>query len=329
MAARWLYEDGIADERAILIENGRIIEAHIERHGTIKAGLIAEARLTKILVAGKRAIAALADGSEILLSPTPKGLTEGAALMVEIRRAAINEQTRFKLPLGRPARDDIAVTVPSLYERIEAGNIPVRQCYAHEADHFAESGWHELTEEARSGIIDFDGGNLILSVTPAMTLLDVDGDLPPHKLSLAAASASAAAIRRLDLQGSIGIDFPGLSSKTERQSVAEAFDDAMSAGDYERTAMNGFGFMQIVKRRTGPSLPEILQHDMMHGLAAELLRRAERDRGSGGMRIAAHPAIIKMLEKHADWLEQLANRTGRPVSLRADPKLSIGGGYAE
>jgi len=324
----WLYEDGIGEARAILVEQGRIVEARIEREGAIRSGLIAEAKLVKQLVAGKRGIATLSDGSELLLSPLPKGLTEGASLMIEVKRAAISEKTRFKLPLARPAPDRPATPAPTLLQQIEADNIPVRKCFAHEADHFAEAGWHEAIEEARSGQVEFVGGSLIISITPAMALIDVDGGLPPLPLALASAKAAALAIRRLDLQGSIGIDFPGLEAKADRQAVAEAFDAAMT-GNFERTAVNGFGFLQLVKRRTGPSLPEILRGSLMRGHVLELLRRAERDHGAGDMQLVGHPAIVKKLEKHPSWLEELGKRTGRAVSLRADPKLAIGGAYAQ
>ena len=324
----WLYEEGIGEARAILVEQGRIVEARVERQGGIRAGLVAEAKLVKQLVAGKRGIAQLEDRSELLLSPLPKGIAEGASLMIEVRRAAISEQTRFKLPLAKPAPDKSPTLAPTLLEVIEAEHIPVCQCFAHEEDHFAQAGWYEVIEEARSGQVEFTGGSLIISITPAMALIDVDGDLPPLPLALTSAQAAALAIRRLDLQGSIGIDFPGLGSKADRQAVAETFDTAMT-GDFERTAVNGFGFLQLVKRRSGPSLPEILQGSLMRGHVLELLRRAERDRGTGALQLVGHPAIVKKLEKHPGWIEELGRRTGRAVSLRADPKLAIGGAYAE
>lgn len=320
----WLYEDGIGEERAILIENGQIAEARIYPHGAIRAGMIAPAKLGKKFGDGRRAIAEMADGCEILVSPLPKNAAEGMAVTIEVKRAAISEKTRFKLPMAHIAEDQSPKNAPNLREEIGEAQL----CHPHEADRFAEHGWHEVIEEARSGTISFAGGNLLISVTPAMTLIDVDGDLPPLPLSLAAATASARAIRRLDLQGSIGIDFPGLASKEERLAVAEAFDAAMT-GPFERTAVNGFGLLQLVKRRKGPSLPEMLQHRQMRGHAMDLLRMAQREKGSGEMILVAHPAILSQLHTNPAWLEQLARRTGRTIGLRAEPKLSIGGYYAE
>lgn len=328
MMAEWLYEDGIGEERALLLENGTVVEARIERHGEIKAGLIAQARLVKQLVPGKRGIAELPDGRELLVAPLPKRITEGAEMIVEVRRAAISEQTRFKLPLARPAIDQTPRAAPTLLEQISASGIAVRRCHAHEGDHFAENGWYDILETARSGQAGFRDGSLIISVTPAMTIIDVDGEGPAPKLALAAAQACAKMIRLLGLQGSIGIDFPGMESKADRQAAADAFDGAMT-GDFERTAINGFGFMQIVKRRTAPSLPELLQSATMRAYALELLRRSERARGTGTIQLAAHPAVIQSIEMRPDWFAELERRTGRPACLRMDPKLAIGGAYAE
>ncbi len=322
--SEWLYEDGIGEERAILIDQGRILEARISRHAGIKAGLAVQAKLVKQLTPGKRGIVQLASGEEMLLSPLPKGLTEGGSVIVEVTRAAIEEASRSKLPLCRAAVDRVPAPAPTLHEHIGEA----RLCHAHDTDLFAENGWYEVIEEARTGHVIFTGGSLIISITPGMMVIDIDGELPPLALAMAAATAAGQAIRRLDLQGSIGIDFPGVADKAGRQAIAEALDAAMS-GPFERTGVNGFGFLQLVKRRTGPSLPEMLQHDRVTGHTLELLRMAQRDRGTGVLTLVANPAVTAKLAAHPDWLETLAKRSGRAVSLRSDPKLAIGNHYAE
>ena len=322
--AEWFYEDGIGEERAILVEQGRIIEARIAPHDGIKAGLVAETQLVKQLIAGKRGIARLAGGADVLVSPLPAGVTEGGSFIIEVTRAAIDEKSRFKLPLARPAVDKAPRLAPTLREFIGDAAI----CRPHEADRFSEFGWHEVIEEALTGEVTFAGGSLQISVTPAMTLIDVDGDLPPFALAQAAATAAALAIRRLDIQGNIGIDFPGVADKIQRQAIAEAFDGAM-IGPFERTAVNGFGFLQLVKRRTGPSLLEMMQHQRIVRAAAASLGMAERDGRAGPMTLTAHPAIVAALFARPEWTDELARRTGRAVSLRADAKMAIGGYYAE
>lgn len=324
----WIYDAGIGEDRAILIEGGKIAEARIERHDGIKPGAIMKAQLATRLIANSRGIVRMDDGSEALLSPLPKGVDEGASLMVEVTRTAIDEKSRHKLPQVRASSDAELCAAPTLLDRIAETGIPVRQYHAYEPDSFEEHGWGEVLEEARSGIVGFPGGTLQIALTPAMTLIDIDGDVKPVDLALAAAKAVAAAIRRLDIQGNIGVDFPALTDKLDRNRVAEAFDDAMVA-PCERTAINGFGFMQIVTRRARQSLSEMLHYRSVTAHTFELLRRAERHADPGAMQLVTHPAITAKLEQRPEWIAELARRTGRAVSLRVDAKLAMGGGYAE
>jgi hypothetical protein len=128
--------------------------------------------------------------------------------------------------------------------------------------------------------------------------------------------------------GSIGIDLPTLSDRAERLAAAAAID-ALLPQPFERTAVNGFGFLQIVRRRSGASLMELLAADPVQAAARALLRRAERARGRGGMALAAAPAVIARLEVRPDWLDLLRRRTGASLALRADPALAISAGHAQ
>lgn len=314
----------------MLVEDGQIIEARIERHDGVKPGMICHARLVETVVAGARGIVKLVDGGDALLSPLPKGLAKGEQLMVEITRTAIDEKSRFKLPQAKPAVGiEAERTAPTLRERIGASGLAVDLYRPHDPqDTFEAHGWSEVLEQARSGVVPFDGGSLRIALTPAMTLIDIDGNLPPVALGLKAAQASARCIRLFDIQGNIGIDFPALDDKADRKRVVDTFDGAM-AGDYERTAINGFGFLQIVTRRSRQSLPEMLQYRAATAYALALLRRAERDRGTGPLVLVAHPASARQLAERNDWIGMLSERLGRSVSLREDPSLAMEGGYAE
>src|SRR6185369_7327824 len=118
--------------------------------------------------------------------------------------------------------------------------------------------WDDVIEQARSGTVQFAGGELRLSPTPAMTLIDVDGYLAPDDLAVLGAAEAAKAIRRLDIGGSIGIDLPTAGSKAARQAAAAAIDQHLPQ-PFERTAVNGFGFVQIVRPRLRASLVELAQ----------------------------------------------------------------------
>ncbi len=318
----WLYEAGIGETRALLVEHAQIIEAILERDDdTPRAGSVVEGRLTAILVPKKRGIVTLSTGGEALIEPIPSGVTEGARLTVEIVREAIAERGRPKLPkaVGSNAPPGPA---PSVSGRIEATGLPIRTLTPAGPDLLEQSGWSELLDEAMNGEIGFAGGALRISLTPAMTLIDVDGDMPPADLAKAGAAAAGAAIRRLDITGSIGIDLPTMASKAERLAAAGAFD-AMLPQPFERTAVNGFGFMQIIRRRVRASLPELLQADPALAAALALLRRAERTPGAGLLTLNAHPHVIDRIAARPAWIKTLEQRTGAPVRLLGAPNRPI------
>jgi hypothetical protein len=317
--AEWLYEAGIGENRAVLVEAGEIVEALIELPGALRLGSVVEGRLTAILVPGRRGVVTAGAG-EIVVEPLPPALTEGRAVRVEIVREGIAEAGRPKLPRGRitdaPVRE-----ADTLAERL--GIAPT---VTHGPDPLEAAGWSELLEEAATGEIAFSGGALRMSLTPAMTLFDVDGSLPPAELGVAGAAAAARAIRRFGIGGSIGIDLPTLASKAERQAVTAAVD-AVLPQPFERTAMNGFGFLQIVRRRERPSLPELLQADPAGAAARALLRRGEWATGAGERLLTAAPPVVSRIEANREWLQALARRIGAPVALRAEPGLAISAGH--
>ena len=324
----WLYEAGIGENRALRLENGELVQVRIERaDGRARPGAVVEAKFTRQWVAGKSGIVTLPDGQEALLQPLPAGATEGSMVRVEIVRAAISERGgQAKRAKARPAEADSALRDgPDLLAELAASGLPVRHIHAHEEDVLARHGWHEAMEQAETGRIDFEGGSLLVSLTPAMTLFDVDGPLAPFELAKRAAREVARALVRFDIRGNIGVDFPTLQAKAERSAVTAIFDDHMAA-NCERTAINGFGFLQVVSRKLQPSVPEILQADRVANAALALLRQAERDRGAGPMRLAVHPAVANKLAP--PLLEELARRTGRSISVEARGEIAIDGGSA-
>lgn len=324
--AEWLYEEGIGEDRAILVENGVIVEAIIELPGRpVRAGAVLSGRLTSILIPGKRGIVALEGNGEALLEPLPSMLSEGSMLHVEVLREAIAEAGGTKLPKVR-ATDAAECEAPSLPERLATNGAKLTKLSSTGPDMFEQAGWSELLEEAASGEIAFTGGALRMSLTPAMTLFDVDGALAPAALAVAGAGAAARAIRRFGICGSIGIDLPTLPSREERQAAAAAFD-AVLPQPYERTAVNGFGFLQIVRRRERASIPEIVQGDPAGASARALLRLAERTPGAGQRTLHAAPAVAAHIERHPEWMKTLSRRIGASVSLQAEQGLAISAGY--
>ena len=323
--AEWLHEAGIGEDRAILVEDGAILEAAIELPGRLRAGTVAQGRLDTIMLPARRAMVALDGGGEALLEPLPAGLAEGRRVTVEIVREPIPERGRPKLARCRITRAPVGPG-PPLLERLRASGLPVSTLDASGNDRFEEAGWSELLEQAQTGDISFPGGALRMSLTPAMTLFDVDGALDPAALAVAGARASASAIRRLGIGGSIGIDLPTLGARADRQAAAAALD-AVLPQPFERTAVNGFGFLHVVRRRERPSLPEVLREDPVGAAARALLRAAERAPGAGERMLHASPEVVERLRSDPGWIELLARRVGAPVALSADPAIGLGGGY--
>ena len=140
-------------------------------------------------------------------------------------------------------------------------------------------------------------------------------------------NSAAEAIRRFGISGSIGIDLPTVADKAGRQAAAIAFDEILPQ-PFERTAVNGFGFLQIIRRRERASLIEIVQADLVLAAALALLRRAERTLGFGTLTLQANPAVLARIESRPNWIDALAQRLGAPVALRPDPALAISAGHA-
>jgi len=316
--AEWLYEEGIGENRAILVEDEDIIAAAIELPGEMRCGSVLAGRLVRIAIPGRRGIVAT-DQGEVMVEPLPPRLTEGQNIRVEIVREPIAEPGHPKFAKGRITDADEREG-PSLAQRIGSPRpLPLLG-----PDLFHEAGWSEVIGEAIEGVIDFPGGELRMSLTPAMTLFDVDGFLLPVELALAGAEAAAFAIRRLDIGGSIGIDLPTVPLREDRLRIVAALD-AVLPRPFERTAVNGFGFLQVIRRRERRSLPELLQWDPAGGEARDLLRTAER--AVGGCELAAAPAVIARLRANPGWLETLARRIGGPVALREDSSLTTWQGH--
>lgn len=308
----WLIERGVGETRAVRLEADQIVEARVLLDGILPAGTIVEARLREV---GVPALAE-AHGTEFLLPAGAPRVTEGATLKIEVTRERIPGAEPWKRPLAR-----VTAELPR-QASLEGDVLP----FPSSRDLLGEAGWLDLLDEARSGIVRFASGELRVSVTPAMTLIDVDGRLPPFELAVAGAEAAARTILRHGIGGSIGIDLPTVPGKAQRKEIAAAID-AILPQPFERTAVNGFGFLQIVRARTRAS-PFELAADRAAFEARALLRQAAVER-TGTVRLVAHPAVIAVLESRPDWLDALSRQVGGKAGLRADASLPISGAYVE
>ncbi len=320
-SAEWLVEEGIGESRALLIEQGQVRAARLDWPGRLSPGQIEDALLASRSAGSRRGTVRFASGEEALIDGLPRDSSEGAPIRLVVTRSAIAETGRNKLAHTRPT-SDAPRPAPSLAERLGASAHAVRV-----VRRFPSGLWTEIFAEAWDGIVTFAHGSLTIAPTPAMILIDIDGDLPPLQLALAAVPAIAGAIARFDLAGSIGIDFPGIERKEDRRKVDIALAETLADLPHETTAMNGFGLVQLVARLDGPSIVQRLGQDRAGSAARLLLRQAERVEAPGALLLTAHPAV--RAATRPEWQAELARRSGRAIHWSADRALALQGSFAQ
>ncbi len=301
--------------RALELAGETVLAAHFCRlDDPLPLGLVAPARL--LARAARRASVAIA-GAEALVEPAPADWHVGQTRLAEVVREAWSDGVRDKQARvavhGGPAQ-----AAPTLADRLPAA-APVPP---HGPDRLAEAGWDAVVEEALTGRIDFPGGRLLLAPTPAMLVIDVDGPGAVQPLAEAAAVAVAAAVRRLGLGGPIVVDFPTLGGRAARAALDARLAESLPV-PFEKTAVNGFGLVQIIRPRTRRSL---IDEARRPGFAAlELLRRAMRL--VGPVNLTAAPGVIAWLEARPALLAELARLTGGAITL--EPHDGAGRGHVQ
>ncbi len=357
-----LWDAGPGELRAGLVEQGELAEFRIIRlrrdHALYAAGEQYTARIAGRLGPGKAQVT-LGGTCDAILQPAPK-LPDGALLAVEMTRSAIPEPGRWKLPIVRPApgiapqaepgwhfSDEPWVLflrrlAPSLGEivcpsaavandvRADLGDAapPLRT----DAQAIADADFAGLIEAAVLGEFPIAGGAISIERTRAMTMIDIDGSGDPLALNLAAALEIPRLLRLLNIGGQVGIDFLSLPDRKARAAVDAALAEACEVlGPHKRTALNGFGFAQIVRPRRGPSIPELVcgiapGRLSLESRAIALLREAGQSVGHGPRRLVAPPAIIELIRQWPEETGALRFSLGTEIELVADP-AAIGYGH--
>ena len=357
-----LWDAGPGELRAGLVEQGKLAEFRIIRlrrdSALYATGEHYTARITARLGPGK-ALVTLGGDCEAILQTTGK-LAEGAMLGVEMTRAAIPEPGRWKLPMARlapqlvpqsqpgwhfsdepwvlflrrlaPGLSEIVCPSASVANEVRTDLGPAAPPLRIDPLAIADADFTGLIEAAVLGEFPIDGGVISIERTRAMTMIDIDGSGDPLALNLAAAREIPHLLRLLDIGGPVGIDFLTLEGRKARGAVDLALAEASAVlGPHKRTAINGFGFVQIVRQRRGPSIPELVcgitpGRLSLESRAIALLREAGRSTGHGTRRLVAPPAIINLIRKWPEETGALRFALGVDIDLVADP-AAIGYGH--
>ncbi|MEP0191471.1 MAG: ribonuclease [Erythrobacter sp.] len=309
--AEWVKEEGIGETRALLIEGGEVVAAKLHWPGELTAGEVRTAQLTTRTSGSRRGSATLENGSQVLVDHLPRDLNEGASFDLRISRAPIAEKGRLKRAQGRfVTKEDAASAAP---ETPIVSAKTVRQ--------FPAGLWEDVWHATSGGTLEFTGGEILCSATPAMTLIDIDCGRP-EEAYFNSIPVIARVLQWFDLGGNIGIDFPSVTDKGDRRAIDARLGEYLADWPHERTAMNGFGFVQLVARLEGPSLLHRFATSRVGMCVRYALRMAEQVEGIGpALLLQVHPALKAKLRPA--WLEELARRTGREVRIEADHNLAL------
>lgn len=311
--------DGSPGEiRAILFENATPAELHIWRDSQSPVGSIHDARI--ISRTPTHDYARLGSGTDLILR-SAAGQYEGSTHRVKIIRQQICEPGKAKLAVAIPSDEALSdhQTLAAIWqENLAARADRVIATTPDFDDHF---------DSAASGKVDLESGTLWFERSKAGLIFDVDGMGDTHAINRAAAAHIARLLRLLQIGGAAMIDFIGMENKAARIAVAAAFDTA-SADDprsFERTSINGYGLMQVIRAKTGPSVLDTLFGTRRVSLSDEtmmltLLRAAGRTPGAGVRRCITTPALAAQLAMPA-WqplIAQAARQAGAPIEIVAD-----------
>lgn len=320
----WRYEAGIGEERAALIDaDGSVLEAFIEPDTPrLRTDSVVEGTFAK--TPDRRGIVTVG-AHEALIANPPKVWTEGERVCIRIVREALPERGDVKRAVA-VATDEAPREAPSLLARIEATGVAIQTQARFGPSILADTDWGDLIATATGAPVDFDVGRLHVEPTRALTVIDVDGWGDVAVLAVRSAAVAARTIRRLGIAGQIVIDFPSVDAAT--RAAATAAFDAELPKPFERTALGGFGLLQVVRPRVRPSLIELVRLDPT-GFWARIALDGARALQPGAHRLVVSPAVADWLEARHDLLAVLGRHLGGIVRLRSEATSPNWTWYAE
>lgn len=309
------------ERRAALVENGKIVEIHIQRDLRPLLGQHDTGRIDRKTPAGAYVVDS--SGRELLIRGHVD-IDVGAYLAFEVTREEIAEPGRLKIAEAKV----IEATAPD----IDADWIWQRRLEALAPS--VDSGpapMGDLFDVAQAGFSAVESAIVHFQRTKAGLVFDIDGTGDPFAINSAAAREIARLLRLFRIGGMVMIDFVAMESKVKRQEVAELFDAASSVDGrpFERSAINGFGLMQVVRSRPRPSVLDQLFGTSIGALSDEtkalwLYREAARSKGYGLRTVYASTSVATLMLS-GEWQAiraQCERQAGAALTVIADEKCS-------
>lgn len=313
-------DDAPGERRAALVENGNIVEIHIQRDASWVLGETGAGRIDRKTPSGAYVIAD--DDSEVLLRSKISD-PEGTRVPFEVTREAIAEPGRIK-PAEILVRDSGCAQTSqkeALWDaRLAALDLPVISASIAEGFDIAMSGQSQL-----------DTVTVSFQRTKAGLVFDVDGVGHAFDINRVAATEIARLLRLYRIGAMVMVDFVSMESKAQRTQIAEIFDAASIADGrpFERTAINGYGMMQVLRARPRPSVLDHLFGTRIAALSDEtqaywLLRAVAQSSGFGARTVTARPNVATLLESQnwAIWRTQAVRAAGADMVVVADEKAA-------
>lgn len=341
-----IVEDTVGETRAGVVENGRLVELHVERWSEVETraveGEIYRGRVRAVDTALNAAFIDIGVGPDGFLpfgkAGRPKGFHEGAAIGVKIVREAQAEKgpnlARAEVDEGE-APECLTPAAP-LAQRLVASFGDADAIWSDESAIDLAGAF----EDALQPHVPIPGGgSLYIEPTRAMTTIDVDADGRKgqgntlkliESLNVSAAKEAARQVRLRGLGGIVAIDFVQMRQIPLRKTVEQALRGGFR-GDRAKVdvaPLSQFCVGELARQKRQRSLREIYLDDTgrfsVETCAIAALRRLEAEGRADRRRrltLAVSPEVSDWLNAaQIDWRGALTERLGPrfEIESRAD-----------
>lgn len=339
-----LIEENIGETRAAVVENGRIVELHLDRWSEqgrrALEGEVYRGRVRKVEMALNAAFVELGVGEEAFLpfgkSGRPKGMHEGAAIKVRIAREAYADKgpNLALVELEDGPAPECLEPAPILAQRLVRAFGDAEVLWADESELDMEEAFDEALNP--SAMIP-GGGSLYIEQTRAMVAIDVDADGRKgqghagklnQQLNMSAAKEAARQVRLRGLGGLVAIDFVHMRAQPDRKGTEQALRQAFrrDRAKVDVAPLSQFCIGELARQRRGRTLAEVMLDRRGEPTVETEALRSLRQAASAlphsrkaSVSIKAGQAVFEWLQAdRIGWREAWGERLGPLPKLQLD-----------